>query len=134
MKGIYVLIIEVSKDVLIDVGAIGKIRFEKGKYAYVGSAQNNLEKRVSRHLSKNKKTRWHIDYLLKNESTSIIKIFYKEAPKTEECNTAKSLTKDGIPVYKFGCSDCRCISHLFKIKNIKAIEKMNFKEYMEHKR
>lgn len=122
------MIIDVKKDALIDVGAIGKIRFEKGKYAYVGSAQNNLEKRISRHLSKNKKIRWHIDYLLKDESTKIIRIFYKEAPKNEECNTAKSLIKGGIPVYKFGCSDCRCISHLFKIENTKAIEKMNFKE------
>ena len=115
MKGIYVLVIKLNKDTSIKIGALGKIKFKKGIYAYVGSAQNNLEKRVLRHLSKNKKTHWHIDYFLKNKNTEVIEIFYKQAGKQEECSLAKKINKTSRPIPKFGCSDCKCKSHLFKI-------------------
>ena len=48
------MIINVRKDIKERIGALGKINFKKGKYVYVGSAQNNLEKRIARHLSKDK--------------------------------------------------------------------------------
>ena len=50
LKGIYVLIIEVSQGAEIQVGTLGNVHFAKGLYAYVGSAQNGLEKRVERHI------------------------------------------------------------------------------------
>ncbi len=55
MKGVYCLIIKVKTDIIQKIGALGKIKFDKGIYVYVGSAQNNLKKRIKRHLSKNKK-------------------------------------------------------------------------------
>ncbi|RLF60544.1 MAG: GIY-YIG nuclease family protein, partial [Thermoplasmata archaeon] len=64
MKGSYVLIINLKKEKEIEIGRLGRILFNKGYYAYVGSGLNNLEKRVGRHLRKNKKKKWHIDYLL----------------------------------------------------------------------
>jgi len=117
IKGVYVLMIKVKKDIKLTIGSLGRLSFKKGSYAYVGSAQNNLEKRVKRHLSNNKKLHWHIDYLLNNKSASIIKVFYKKAGKQEECGIASrlSLTKDSIS--GFGCSDCKCGSHLFKLSN-----------------
>jgi len=132
MKGIYMLLIEVSKNIEVKIGSLGKIKFDKGNYVYVGSAQNSLEKRVARHKSKNKKTFWHIDYLLNNKYAKILKIFYKKAGKTEECKIAKKLSKTEISIPKFGCSDCNCNSHLFKIKNIANILKLGVKSY-EHK-
>ncbi|MCJ7761950.1 hypothetical protein MUP38_00660, partial [Candidatus Bathyarchaeota archaeon] len=48
LKGVYVLIIRVDKDTGVNVGDLGKLTFEKGLYAYVGSAQNNLEQRIKR--------------------------------------------------------------------------------------
>ncbi|MEM2971564.1 MAG: hypothetical protein QW270_03980 [Candidatus Bathyarchaeia archaeon] len=42
MNGVYVLIIKVAKPISVNVGALGKINFEKGLYAYVGSAQKGL--------------------------------------------------------------------------------------------
>jgi Uri superfamily endonuclease len=124
MKGIYILIIKIDEDINVKIGSLGKMKFEKGVYAYVGSAQNNLEKRVSRHLSKHKKRFWHIDYLLDNKFTKIINTFYKEVGKEEECTTADELAKTEITILKFGSSDCKCKSHLFRIKNLQNISKI----------
>jgi len=115
MKGVYVLGISVSKDIKVKVGALGIISVEKGLYAYVGSAQNGLEKRIERHLTEAKRKFWHIDYLLGNESANVVKVFYKKAEKSEECSIARMLGERGIAVKNFGCSDCSCASHLFSI-------------------
>ena len=82
LKGIYVLIIQVSNDVAVHVGALGKLTFTKGLYAYVGSAQVNLEKRVGRHLGKEKRKFWHIDYLLGNNAAKVLGVFHKQADKS----------------------------------------------------
>jgi len=116
-KGIYVLVLSVSKDINVNVGALGSVNFEKGLYAYVGSAQNNLEKRIARHLGKTKQKFWHIDHLLDNAHVEIVKVFHKEAEKPEECKIAKHIGKIGVPVKGFGSSDCNCESHLFKLEN-----------------
>ena len=126
MKGIYLLIIEVKKFTQIKIGALGRIDFDKGAYVYVGSAQNNLEKRIERHLRIKKKKHWHIDYLLGNKFSNIVKVFYKKAKKSEECGTANKLLKTEIPILNFGCSDCKCKSHLFKINNLKKVLKLKF--------
>ncbi len=115
MKGVYVLVISVDEDVEVDVGALGSISFEKGLYAYVGSAQNSLEKRIEWHLGRVKRKFWHIDYLLDNEVVRVVKVFYKEADKTEECRIAEKLSENGVAVEGFGCSDCGCVSHLFRV-------------------
>lgn len=115
MKGVYVLVISVSKDIKVKVGALGSIGFEKGLYAYVGSAQNGLEKRIERHLRKAKRKFWHIDYLLSNRFAKVVEVFYKKAEKSEECRIARKLGERGIAVKNFGCSDCSCVSHSFRI-------------------
>jgi len=38
------------------------------------------------------------------------------------------LSKTEIPISKFGCSDCDCKSHLFKIKNLKNILNLRMDE------
>ncbi len=127
MKGIYCLIINVKKDSCIRIGALGQIKFKKGKYVYIGSAQNGIEKRVARHLSQNKKVKWHIDCLLLNSNVKIEKVFYKLAAKKEECKTAGFLDKSEVSIKGFGCSDCKCNAHLFKIKSLKIIKKNKWK-------
>ena len=117
MKGVYVLIISVGKDTKVNVGALGSIFFERGLYAYVGSAQNGLEKRVQRHLKKAKRKFWHIDYLLDDDAVRVVKVFCKEADKSEECRNARKLSEKGIAVKRFGCSDCGCVSHLFRVND-----------------
>jgi len=118
------LVIELKKDSLIKIGALGRIKFRKGLYCYVGSALNNLEKRVQRHLSSNKKLHWHIDYFLLNKNTSIKKIFYKQSNKREECQIARFVLKNSTgSIENFGCSDCKCKSHLFAITRYDFLEK-----------
>lgn len=117
MKGTYVLEIAVRKPFSTEVGAIGKINFPTGHYAYVGSALNSLESRISRHISQNKKTFWHIDYLLKQPFASVSRVFYREGIKKEECKTAKKISKFAHSVQSFGSSDCNCKTHLFKTPN-----------------
>jgi len=116
MKGIYVLLISVARDISVAVGALGRKDFQEGLYAYVGSAQNNLEKRVNRHIRKRKRKFWHIDYLLSNRRTRVITAFYREAGKLEECRVAERLCEVATPISGFGSSDCACKSHLFKIE------------------
>lgn len=116
MKGIYVLIIRVSNDVAVQVGALGKLTFEKGLYAYVGSAQGNLEQRVRRHLLKEKRKFWHIDYLLGNDAATVLGVFHKQADKTEECAVARAIGERGRGVAGFGASDCNCKNHLLRIE------------------
>ncbi len=117
MRGVYVLIVLIGGDIRINVGALGNIFFEEGLYAYVGSAQNDVRKRVNRHLGDVKRKFWHIDYLLDNIAVRVVKVFCKEADKVEECRIAGKLGEKGIPVKNFGCSDCSCMSHLFKVKD-----------------
>jgi Uri superfamily endonuclease len=113
VKGIYVLIIKISKAIHTKIGAIGEIAFAAGLYAYVGSAQNNLEARVKRHLRKEKRLFWHIDYLLADPAAQIIDVYCLEGEKVCECQTAQLLSQRCKPVPNFGCSDCHCTSHLF---------------------
>ena len=110
MKGSYVLLIELKENTNIKVGKLGKVFFKKGFYAYVGSALNGIEQRIQRHMRKDKKNHWHIDYLLKH--AVVREIFYKESDEKEECDIANKLAKLES-ISGFGCSDCKCKSHLF---------------------
>ncbi|MBM4400915.1 MAG: GIY-YIG nuclease family protein, partial [Crenarchaeota archaeon] len=114
--------IQVDKNVDVSVGAFGKLTFEKGLYAYVGSAQANLEQRIKRHFRKKKRKFWHVDYLLDNDAAKIAKVFSKHANKSEECEIAKAIGEIGEPVDGFGCSDCSCKSHLFRIGDYRFLQ------------
>ena len=128
MKGIYCLIIKIKKNIKVKVGYLGFLKFKKGNYVYVGSAQNNIGKRIERHLRKIKNKFWHIDYLLANKNVKIEKVFYKRAGKKEECKIACFLSKIEESIKKFGCSDCKCVSHLFKLKNLRSINRLKLKK------
>lgn len=127
LKAVYALIIQVENTTCIRLGSLGNVLFNIGMYAYVGSAQSNLNQRINRHLRKEKKLFWHIDYLLNNDKTKIMKVFIKKGIKKEECNLAKLIGIKGIAIPKFGSSDCRCKSHLFLINDYKFL-KRNMKE------
>ena len=115
-QGVYVLLFKTEGK--FRVGSLGSVRLS-GVYAYVGSAQKNLKARLERHLRKNKRIHWHIDYVLSSSRTKILKIYVKEnASKKEECKTANLLgNKLKLePIPKFGSSDCRCFTHLFRLR------------------
>lgn len=99
-------------DTKIKVGALGIVEFRKGTYCYVGSAMNGLDRRIKRHLSDNKKIRWHIDYLTKECSGMEA---YEAAPNISECGLGETVRENGgtDSIKGFGCSDCGCATHLF---------------------
>jgi Uri superfamily endonuclease len=130
MKGSYVLLIEVKKDIEIVIGKLGKLHFKKGFYVYVGSALNSLEYRINRHVRTDKKIHWHIDYLLK--CADIVNVFIKENSKKEECRISYEFEKNLKFLKGFGCSDCKCNSHLFYGKYneiINVVSKLKLKKY-----
>ncbi len=104
----YFVIFRLNEDKEIEVGKLGRMRFKRGYYVYVGSAKRGLNKRIRRHMRKNKKLRWHVDYLsVEAEFVDAFKV------GVDECELAKVASEVMEGVKKFGCSDCKCQSHLF---------------------
>ncbi|MEM5772896.1 MAG: GIY-YIG nuclease family protein [Candidatus Aenigmatarchaeota archaeon] len=118
-KGVYSLFIELGKDQEIKIGKLGKFKFPKGFYIYTGSALNNLEARLERHVKKQKKKFWHIDYLLANKNAKIISVLKIDTSSKLECKLNQTILKNlkaSFLVKKFGSSDCNCESHLIYLK------------------
>ncbi len=111
VKGSYILLIELAANKDIFVGKLGNVSFPKASYAYVGSAMNGLRARLDRHLRREKKLYWHIDYLLKEAEVEEIVIC--ESNDRVECSIAQVLTGELQSVPGVGSSDCRCQSHLY---------------------
>ena len=89
VSGIYVVIAELPRAMDIQIGRRRKDHFESGFYAYVGSALNGLERRLSRHLGNRKKLHWHIDYLL-NVAT-VREVVCAQTSQKLECLIARAL-------------------------------------------
>lgn len=111
MRGIYVMLLRVPFGVSLLVGGLGTITLYPGYYAYVGSAMGGLEQRISRHLRSEKKTHWHIDYLLPRSVLCGLLVAETDEPKEHELATR--LSSSLVFVKGFGSSDCKCGGHLF---------------------
>ena len=133
VKGTYCLCINVEDDITINVGALGETNFQRGSYIYVGSALNSLIPRLDRHLKHSRGehdvTHWHIDYLLREPLVSMESICMNDNGEKLECVMAAQVAVRGEPVPRFGCSDCRCISHLYYVESFDFLEKMGLKKY-----
>ncbi|MCW4049979.1 MAG: GIY-YIG nuclease family protein [Candidatus Bathyarchaeota archaeon] len=132
-KGTYCLCINVADEQIIKVGALRDIAFPEGRYIYVGSAPNSLIPRIERHMKTSKGehdvTHWHVDYLLREPSVSIEAIYATSNGERMECTLADKVSMHGEPVPRFGCSDCKCNSHLFKVEEFRFLEKMGLRKY-----
>jgi Uri superfamily endonuclease len=128
IKGVYCLCIENHQSQAIKIGALGNIEFNKGYYVYVGSALNSLNPRLERHLKISKgehnTIHWHIDYLLREETVELNSIYSIETEDHLECIIAEKISQHGETVPKFGCSDCMCVSHLYRVDSFYFLEKM----------
>lgn len=129
LKGTYCLLIDLKYDSTINIGKLGRLDFKKGEYVYVGSALNSLESRIKRHLSSDKKLHWHVDYILAHENTEIIDVIYAVNDHKMECKVAHIIAEKGVGVNNFGCSDCKCRSHLFYFENLDDLEKYCLKSF-----
>jgi len=126
-RGVYTLIIFLSREACLRVGKLGAQRFPRGYYTYTGSAlglgASSLSRRVSRHLRKEKPKLWHIDFLLAHENATVIEVIAAQTNKKLECEMNRYIKREGkvkVPVVGFGASDCRenCESHLLYYPDI----------------
>lgn len=114
-KGIYTIVLRLSRDLVVEVGSLGKVSFRAGWYAYTGSARGaGGLKRVLRHIAvmegKNRTRRWHIDHLL--PLVELEEVVATITGEDLECSIARKLG-DRLPsVEGFGSTDCSCPSHL----------------------
>ena len=129
--GIYTLLLFLSKEVTVDIGMLGKQRLPMGHYTYTGSAlgkgASSLKHRIARHLRKEKRKFWHIDYLLADENVSVEAVIVAETNEDMECNLnsyMKSIRGATVPVRGFGASDCKknCGSHLVHFPEIEEVD------------
>ena len=134
IAGTYCLCITNHETKPIKIGALGEHLFEEGKYIYIGSALNSLTPRLERHLKTSRGehhvTHWHIDYLLREENVEINAIYIVESNERLECKVAEKVSQHGEPVNGFGCSDCRCTSHLYKVQGFDFLVKIGLKKWV----
>ncbi len=113
--GTYALILKNNSTITAQIGRYGKMNFRPGYYLYVGSAfgPGGVKARVCRHFRRIKRKHWHIDYL--REFMEPLCVWHTHDTKRLEHQWANLLgdTAGVFPVPGFGCSDCKCASHLF---------------------
>ena len=135
----YLLLIHVVHREHLLTGKLGWVNFPRGYYVYIGSAKRSIQRRLLRHLKGQKNKFWHIDYLLNSlSSVKVINIWINRKPC--ECTISQEILQSGIGIVikaGFGSSDCRCLTHLFKIENTnlnlfkQLMEKENFYSLLE---
>ncbi len=122
-KGTYALLLALEKEVTIAVGKLGLFTFPSGYYLYLGSAQGGIYPRVKRHLRREKRLRWHIDYLL--EHAEVMEVWHAPGEGSQEClwcQVAQEMSQSEVLFPGFGSSDCRCSSHLVYYPSMPSFE------------
>jgi len=106
----YQLHIRLRQSHSLTIGKLGTFEFPAGTYIYTGSARRNMAARIERHLRREKRLRWHIDYLITCPDAEIVQI---DQFNLAECQLNQA-TAGRILIPGFGASDCRnrCGSHL----------------------
>jgi len=110
--GLYLLVLQLARDVRVEVGALGLQTFPRGFYVYTGSARRGLSQRMARHLRRRKRFHWHVDFL--RDCSARVQAFPIRA-SSGECELAAAVAGiGGELVAGFGASDCRCPGHLVR--------------------
>jgi len=122
-KGTYIIILYMNMGKSIQIGALGKYKFKRGYYAYVGSAfgPGGLKSRVKHHIEPKKSYHWHIDFLnpvVKEVWVSDHGARFEHAWATALGETASN------KILGFGCSDCSCESHLLYFKSMAILKNL----------
>lgn len=121
--GSYILWMEVPSSVRLRVGALGEVVLPAGVYGYVGSAlgPGGVAARVARHLRRERRNHWHIDYL--SGRYPVGEVWYAHAPERLEHRWAARLAELGgsVVIPGFGASDCDCATHLLRFSALPEI-------------
>ena len=118
--GLYVLVIHLCRDLSLRVGALGEQSLTAGWYLYVGSARRGLRARIARHLRREKRVRWHIDYLTTHAECNLVEAVELIDASIDECALCRALREGlsaAVPIRRFGASDCAggCGAHLLRV-------------------
>ena len=122
--GTYVLILEALATRRVQVGALGTLDLKPGFYAYVGSARGSggLSGRLSHHRRRSRSPHWHIDYL--RRACELREVWLGRGAAEWEHRWAEILgsgSSSSIPLARFGASDCRCRSHLYRFSALPRV-------------
>ncbi|NLS77671.1 MAG: GIY-YIG nuclease family protein [Chloroflexi bacterium] len=114
-SGSYLLLLHLERPATLRIGALGVHALPAGYYLYAGSAlgSGGLGARLGRHLRREKRRHWHIDYLL--EAAEVVEVWVVRGGERRECDLARAalaLPCASAPIPRFGASDCRCPAHL----------------------
>lgn len=112
-KGSYLLVFYNDQSFKKIIGALGEREFKKGYYVYVGSAMQALDKRINRHLRKNKKIRWHLDHISPDLMKPVKTYPIRRQDRIEEALARGLLDICDSYVMDFGASDSGLPSHFF---------------------
>lgn len=116
-KGTYVMYISLRRRRRLRVGSLGEQDFDRGVFAYIGSARGpgGLRGRLKRHMRLKRgatSRHWHIDYVLSEPDSEILG--FHVIGRASEHLVAREVKKLArATIHGFGCSDCRCSSHFF---------------------
>ena len=89
MKGTYTIVVRCKDERYSTFGKLGRARLRKGRYLYTGSALGHgavsLEGRLERHMSRQKRLRWHVDYLTSCPGCNVTGAVYVACDGRLEC-------------------------------------------------
>ena len=111
---LYVVLTYVPRRSTVPIGALGSVAFERGWYAYVGSAARARRARVARHLATSKTLRWHADYLFAAFPARRAWLVDGAAGECQLAAALASLPGASRHPRRFGAGDCRCAGHLVR--------------------
>jgi Uri superfamily endonuclease len=115
--GTYALLLFCPRARTLRIGSLGGRTIPRGWYVYVGSAfgPGGLRARCLHHIRPLRRRRWHIDYLRLSAAVKAIWFTGDPAPREHQwAEIVGILPGAAAPIPRFGSSDCRCPSHLFR--------------------
>ena len=112
--GVYLLLIRLRRGLPVTLGR-RTVALAPGWYVYCGSALGGLAGRLARHLRTSQVRHWHVDALLAAGQVADLQVCLTTDPAAE-CRLAAAVAAwtGAEPVPGFGCTDCRCATHLFR--------------------
>ncbi|MCE4601052.1 MAG: GIY-YIG nuclease family protein [Desulfurococcales archaeon] len=120
-RGVYVYLFQVEEGLEAAVGGLGPQRFPPGVYAYVGSARGpgGVRARVCRHMAREKRLRWHIDYV--SARAEPVGVFYSCDSDCSEGSLALECSRLLTPwIRGFGSSDDSVAeTHLYRCRGLR---------------
>lgn len=128
--GSYILWLSIPSAVRLPVGALGVMTFPAGLYGYVGSAlgSGGVAARVARHLRRERRNHWHIDYL--TGRYPVREVWFAHATERLEHQWAARLAATGGTVISpgFGASDCHCAAHLLRFSAMPEFDRFSSRQ------